>query len=80
MMCGGRCVMMAGAVLMPLWCVGSLDTLLKVRFSFVVAIVVCQQLGYSTEGQTLVLVFHTNMFGGCMLQEVFSPKPNLWCF
>ena len=44
------------------------------------ASVVCQQLGYSTEGQTLVLVFHTNMFGGCMLQEVFSPKPNLWCF
>ena len=30
-MCGVLCVMMAGAVLMPQWCVASLDTPLKVR-------------------------------------------------
>ena len=38
-MCGALCVMMDGAVLMPPWCVGSLDTSLKVRhfrFSYIV--------------------------------------------
>ena len=32
-MCGALCVMMDGTVLMPLWCVDSWDTLLKVRKS-----------------------------------------------
>ena len=32
-MCGALCVMMDGAVLMPLWCVDSWDILLKVRKS-----------------------------------------------
>ena len=40
------------------------------------ASVVCRQLGYSMEGQTLVLVFHTNMFEGSMFQEIFNLKLN----
>ena len=34
MMSGELCVMMTGTSLMPLWCVNSLDTALKVRHCF----------------------------------------------
>ena len=66
MMSGEQCVMMAGTSLMPVWCVNSLDTPLKVRHCFRV----CNCLVHDIT-QTLYVELHTlNLTNYCCFDRI----------